>query len=155
MCGARSTTGAPGGPSGGTGPRHARHVLIVEPEELVRWSLVTYLAKWFDVLSTDTQASADRILDDQQIDAVVVSDDLSNRAAEAIAAHARSRNPTARVVRTVTSPPSNGPQEHDTPCLEKPFKLAEVASLLGVSDPLSCDDRSKNRPSTKPRTSPP
>ena len=136
----KSTTGVQGAPSAGA-PQPVRHVLIVEPEELVRWSLVTYLGKWFEVFSADSRTLADRILEERQIDAVVVSDDLSDRAAEAIAAHARSRNPAARVVRTLTGPPVPEPQDRDTSCLEKPFALSEVASLLGVSEPPPSSDR--------------
>jgi len=107
-------------------------VLVVEPEALVRWSLVTYLARWFDVLSADSRSAADRILDDQQVDAIVVSDDLSDHAAEDVEAHARSRNPAARVIRTVTGPCTERTSNEDISCLEKPFELSRLATLLGV-----------------------
>ena len=118
--------------SPGTQHPHLVRVLIVEPEALVRWSLVTYLSKWFEVLAADSRSVADRILDDQQIDAIVVSDDLSDRAAECVEAHARLRNPATRVVRTVTGPPSDKASDGATPQLEKPFDLSRLASLLGV-----------------------
>jgi DNA-binding NtrC family response regulator len=117
--------------SGTQHPPLAR-VLVVEPEALVRWSLVTYLARWFDVLSADSRSAADKILDDQQVDAVVVSDDLSDRAVEDVEAHARSRNPDTRVIRTVTGPPSDKAADGATPRLEKPFDLSRLATLLGV-----------------------
>ncbi len=116
----------------------AEHLLIVEPEELVRWSLVTYLAKWFDVFSADSMATADRILDDHRVDAVVVSDDLSDRAAEVIEARARSQNPTVKVVRMVTNPPGAKAAAVDTPYLEKPFELSKLAYLLGVRNVPLC-----------------
>jgi len=115
-----------------------RHLLIVEPEELVRWSLVTYMAKWFAVDSVDSRAGADRILDERRIDAVVVSDDLSDQAAEAIETHARSRNPSVCVVRTVTNPSGDNEPAPDTPRVEKPFELSKLASLLGIRVAPAC-----------------
>jgi len=125
---------------GGTPRSPAEHLLIVEPEALVRWSLVTYLGKWFAVYSADSRASADRILDDHRIDALVVSDDLSDRAAKDIEAHARSQNPSVRVVRTVTNPSDGEEPTPDTPCVEKPFELSKLASLLGVGDAPVCGE---------------
>ncbi|UCC28857.1 MAG: hypothetical protein JSU86_11720 [Phycisphaerales bacterium] len=118
----------------GSSGHRAEHLLIVEPEALVRWSLVTYLGKWFVVYSADSRTSADRVLDDHRIDALVVSDDLSDRAAEDIEAHARSKNSSVRVVRTVTNPSDGEEAVLDTPCVEKPFELSKLASLLGVGD---------------------
>jgi len=113
-----------------------RQVLIVEPEELVRWSLVTYLGKWFAAFSADTQVAADRILDDQQIDALVVSTDLLDQGAEEIQARARSRNPSVTVVCTSTKPPAEKVCSRTTPLLEKPFELSELAQLLGIDNGL-------------------
>ncbi len=112
--------------------RPNRQVLIVEPEELVRWSLVTYLGKWFAAFSADTQGAADRILDDQRIDALVVSTDLLDQGAEEIQTRARSRNPDVTVVFTSTEPPGEKVCSPATPFLEKPFELSELARLLGI-----------------------
>ena len=139
MTAAGSTSGAGSvRPDNVTPQRSAEHLLVVEPEELMRWSLVTYLAKWFDVFSADSGATADRILDDYRVDAVVVSDDLSDRAAEVIEARARSQNPTVKVVRTVTEPPGERAAAVDTPYLEKPFELSKLANLLGVQNAPIC-----------------
>lgn len=143
-----------GSTPGGSG----EHLLVVEPEELVRWSLVTYLAKWFDVFSADSRAAADRILDDHRVDAVVVSDDLSDRAAEVIEERARSKNPSVRVVRTVTSPPAGDAAALDTLCLEKPFQLSELANLLGVRNAPLCNapkDARRSSTDTEGRTDTP
>ncbi|MBI4717967.1 MAG: hypothetical protein HY763_09205 [Planctomycetes bacterium] len=104
-----------------------RRLLIVEPEPLLRWSLVTYLRRWFEVFAVDSDAAAQRVLDEQSVDAVVVSDQLSDKDVEEIEAHARSRNTGTRVVRTVISR-----REGVTPWIEKPFDLAELAVLLGI-----------------------
>ena len=112
----------------------ARRLLVVEPEDLVRWSLATYLAKWFTVDCVDCRAKADRILNERSVDAVVVSDDLSNDAVQAIEARARSRNPSVRVVCTVTNPSHENESTSDTLRVEKPFALSQLASMLGVTD---------------------
>ena len=111
-------------------------VLVVEPEDLVRWSLVTYLGKWFEVCSADCGCVAERILDDRKVDAVVLSDDLSDQAAEDVEAHARARNPAARVVRTVTGPPGEKASNGASPRLEKPFELSRLAVMLGVQETI-------------------
>ncbi len=113
----------------------AREVLIVEPEDLVRWSLVTYLKQWFQVHPAASRAAADQILEDFPIDAVVVSDDLSDQAADEIENHARSRNPSARVVRMVTHSPAERSLSEGTLQLEKPFELSRLSGLLGAKSP--------------------
>lgn len=93
---------------------------------------MTYLAKWFSVYSTTTKAAADRVLDSVIVEAVVVSEDLPESAAEEIEARAKARNPNVVVVRTITGP-SRGPQRNcPVVFLEKPFDLSRLAELLGV-----------------------
>lgn len=113
-------------------PQRGKRLLIVDPEELVRWSLVTYLAKWFSVYSTTTQAAADRVLDSVGVEALVVSEDLPESAAEEIEAHAKARNPKVVVIRTITGPPRKSQTRCPVVCLEKPFDLSRLAELLGV-----------------------
>ena len=135
----RSTTDPHAGASGnGSVLRPAKHLLVVETETLVRWSLVTYLARWFVAYSADSRASAFDLLDDHRIDAVVVSDDLSDRAAEDIETHARLQNPGVRVVRIFTDLPRRNEPATSTRCVEKPFELAKLADLLGVGDLPEC-----------------
>ncbi len=110
----------------------ARNLLIVEPESLIRWSLVTYLAKWFTMYAADSGSAANRFLDKHRIDAAVVSDDLPSGVAEEIEDRALSLNSSVRLVCTVTNPPGEKVCARTTQCLEKPFELAELAHLLGV-----------------------
>lgn len=96
--------------------------------------MVTYLAKWFSVYSTTTKAAADRVLDSVSVEAVVVSEDLPESAAEEIEAHAKARNPKVIVIRTITGPPRGSQRRCPVVCLEKPFDLSRLAELLGVHD---------------------
>ena len=128
-----------GGPktesNGGGGNTGCRRLLIVEPEPLLRWSLAKYLSKWFEVFPVDSVAPADRVLDQQPIDAVVVSDQLPDRRAQSIENHARSRNAATCVIHTVTTRVVGSAK-----CIEKPFELARLATLLGVND---CEVRNR------------
>lgn len=114
-----------------------RCLLVIEPEELVRWSLVTYLGRWFVAFSADSPAVADQILDEQPIDAVVISDDLSNEAGEEIEARARSRNPDVQIIWTLTHPGRSRHYRRGTDAVEKPFELSHLARLLGAKKRLS------------------
>jgi len=111
-----------------------RTVLIVEPEALLRWSLVTYLGRWFQVFAADSVSAADRLLDEQPIDAAVLSDDLPDGGADQIERHLRIRNPTPCVVRTSTRPATGSGTSQTTARLEKPFDLTALANLLKTKD---------------------
>ncbi|MBU0717038.1 MAG: hypothetical protein KJ749_02220 [Planctomycetes bacterium] len=120
-------------PSGG----RVGYLLIIEPEALLRWSLSTYMSKWFDVFPTETIEAGLRILDDHTIDAVVLSDQLDVDAIERMEATARARNAATRVVRTVTHLNSGERRPEGFFCIEKPFELAQLATLLGAGSPDS------------------
>ena len=108
------------------------HLLVVEPEALLRWSLATYLSKWFDVHPTDSPEAALRILDDYRVDGAVISDQLAPGSAPAIAARLGLRNPSATIVYTVTSAETSVAEDRVSLQIEKPFQLADLAALLGV-----------------------
>ena len=107
-----------------------RTVLVVEPEELLRWSLVTYLGRCFQVFAADSVAAADRLLDERPFDAVVLADDLPSGGADQIECHLRIRNPTPCVVRTSTRPCTGGTSPQTATRLEKPFDLTTLVNLL-------------------------
>jgi len=111
------------------------HLLVVEPEALLRWATVTYLGRWFDVRQSATAAEARRLLRTFNANAVVVSGELGSEAADAIEARVRARNPGARVVRTVTDPTDRDRCPTASVCIEKPFRLSDLADLLGVGQP--------------------
>jgi hypothetical protein len=126
--------------AGGADQQRCGTVLIVESEPLLRWSLVTYLSRWFDVIPTAYESVAHHTLEDQCVDAVVVSDDLCDQAAEGIEAHALSRNAAARVIRTITNPSRYHPFPLEAAYLEKPFQLSRLAVLLGISEVAALDE---------------
>ncbi|MGD2109763.1 MAG: hypothetical protein PVI86_10260 [Phycisphaerae bacterium] len=112
----------------------AREILIVEPEDLVRWSLVTYLRQWFQVHPADSKAAVDQILEEFPIDALVLSDDMTYETADEIEQLVRSRYPSARVVRMVTDAPPDQHLNQGTLRLEKPFELSQLGGLLGANN---------------------
>lgn len=107
-------------------------LLLAEPDPLMRWSLATYLGRWFRVLQTDSPAAADHILDEQHVDAMVTSDHAPPRVTDALTAHAHRANPDVIVVRTVSMPAQAAPAPGEAMLLEKPFDLASLAGMLGV-----------------------
>ena len=111
-----------------------RTVLIVEPEALLRWSLGTYLGRWFQVFATDSVSAADRLLDEHPIDSAVLSDDLPDAGADQIERHLRIRNPTPCVVRTSTRPTTGSGTSQTTARLEKPFDLTTLGNPLKTKD---------------------
>lgn len=108
------------------------HLLIVEPEALLRWSLATYLSKWYDVFPTDSGEAALRILDDHSVDGAVLSDQLAPESARALTLRLQLRNPNATIVYTVTNAETSVAENHVGHQIEKPFQLVDLAALLGV-----------------------
>ena len=114
--------------------KHGRigHLLVVDPEALLRWSLATYLSKWFDVSPTDCRVAALRVLDSRRVDGAVISDQLAPGSANAITARLRLRHANATIIYTVTNAETNAGEDRDSLHIEKPFQLADLAALLGV-----------------------
>lgn len=110
-----------------------KKLLIVEPDPLLRWSLVTYLSRWFQVIPADSSDQANFILDQYLIDALVVNDDHINHLADHIEHHARQRNAQTRIVRTVMNFPKSTVRNQHCSYIEKPFNLSGLAHLLGVN----------------------
>lgn len=108
-------------------------LLIVEPEDLLRWSLTTYLGRWFEVYPTESPVAANRYLDERFFEAVVTSDELPEEALMDIETHAHSRNVATKLVRTVTSLCASCQRMPQGCCIEKPFQLSKLATMLGVA----------------------
>jgi DNA-binding NtrC family response regulator len=111
-----------------------RQILVVEPDQLTEWSLKTYLGKWFSVHSTSSPENAERVLTTHAVDVLVASDVLSPAALAALKERARRLNAGVRIVRMVTDPGVWENREGSEERLEKPFALAQLARLLGVSE---------------------
>ncbi len=114
-----------------------RCLLIVEPQALLKWSLVKYLSKWFEILVADNEGDAQCFLNEHDIEAVVLSDELPEHTVRRIETRAKALNPSVQLVRTVADAALQ--QEvldpNDTAyCLEKPFALSKMAELLGIDE---------------------
>ena len=106
------------------------NLLVVEPDALLRWSLVTYFSKWFNVFAVAAIDAAEEILDGESINAVIVSDVLDATEVERMEQKAFDCNHAVRIVRVVTSLRSAAKDPYATGTLEKPFELAALADLL-------------------------
>lgn len=120
-----------------------RRVLVVERDPLLRWSVQSYLARWFDVTTTASARDAERWLRVNQVDAVVIADGIARSSVQHLEEIAAQQNPSVLLVRTVIEAGDDaernsqphardvGPIEHR---IEKPFELSSLARLLGVSE---------------------
>ncbi len=108
----------------------AGNLLIVEPEELVRWSLVTYLSRSFSIFTADSKDAAIRVLIEHDIDALVIADDVTDPAGAGIESLARTRNADVRVVWTLSHSRPTKTFPPGTLAVEKPFELEHLAGLL-------------------------
>jgi DNA-binding response OmpR family regulator len=119
----------------------------VEPEALFRWSLATYLQRWFEVLASESGVAADDVLMRESVDALVLSADLSDSDASTLAAHARRINPNVTIICTFSGPEirEGMGREGRALCLEKPFDLSILARYLGVNTGASCPSRTRDK----------
>lgn len=111
-----------------------RYVLVVEPDRLLRWSLATYLSRWFQVCSVTSVSEAASVLEEHPVDAVIISDEPAGKKVREVERRAKSLNPLAKVIRIVMSTRADENAGEGTVALEKPFELAVLARLLGVYD---------------------
>jgi DNA-binding response OmpR family regulator len=115
--------------------RRRGRLLIVEPDPLTRWSMSTYLKRWFEVTTADSADMAGGLLEGKALEAIVVTGELPEDQFRSIEQRARHRNPDVITVRTVTDlADSDAALADGEKPLEKPFELAQLARLLGVSD---------------------
>jgi len=106
------------------------NLLVVEPDALLRWSLVTYFSKWFNVFAVATTEAAIDILGEEAISAVIVADVLDATEVQRMEQMACDSNPDVRIIRVVTSLRSATQDPYAAGTLEKPFELAALADLL-------------------------
>lgn len=139
-----------------------RKLLIIEPDTLLRWSIMSYLKSWFDVILADSAPHAREWLTHMDVDAMVVSGELPTKTLEQLYEWSDSGERCRGMIVTITSaePASrngdanrntivyrkwrtlpNG-QDQSIQFIEKPFKLRDLANLLGVSEQY--DDESSS-----------
>jgi DNA-binding NtrC family response regulator len=115
-------------------PLAGGRVLLVEPDHLTMWSLVTYLQRWFTVESTHCGMEAEKLLRAQPLSAVIVSDQLPGRTAESLLQLAQTLQPPVRTVLMVTGEADAHTCAACSTRIEKPFELADLGRLLGIAD---------------------
>ena len=133
-------------PSKRTAPRHLRdaplpatcarrgRLLLLEPNELTRWSITTYLERWFAVETAESSDVAARMVERSPFDALVLSEAISPQDVTRIQRMASRPGTAVKTVCTVTAASEPVTVESQTVQLEKPFELASLARLLGVAD---------------------
>lgn len=117
-------------------------LLIIEPQPLLRWSLTTYLGRWFDVSPTATVEAAREILQSEKVNALVFSDDLPADEKEEIRTLlALAENGPSIICTTTELGGTRGvlggtrwASQDGIIRVEKPFELRRLAILLGVDE---------------------
>jgi len=117
-------------------------VLVIEPDRLTRWSVQRFLERSFVVRGTGDMADAERLLDEQPVHAMVVSNNLDLHATRRVEQQARDRNARVLIVHTGIAP--NPSDSGDIAFLEKPFQLSRLAQLLNA--PASKGDEKEESP---------
>jgi DNA-binding NtrC family response regulator len=114
--------------------RQRGRVLLLEPDHLTRWSVTTYLCRWFAVETVESSEDAARLVRDEPFDALVLSDRVSDSEVANLLRSAADRNPQVKTVRTVTAMSEPVAEQASMFQLEKPFQLSRLAQLLGVAE---------------------
>ncbi len=108
---------------------HSR-LLIVEPVRLLRWSLSRYLSQWFDVEAVATMQEAEKVFENGDVDAVLVSDALPGDGAHLIEMRARHMNSCTRIIHMLAQPVTDRAEIGLVRHIEKPFELVDMKKLL-------------------------
>lgn len=103
-------------------------MLVIEPDPLLRWSLVNYLGRFFHVLAVDSPRRGSQLVQKTRIDALIASDDWESET-ESLCRLARACNRSLLAIRMIANVPED-PLPHETLRIEKPFQLPELAELL-------------------------
>lgn len=109
-------------------------VLVLERDPLLRWSLTTFLGRFFTVLAVESLEDGRRWVRSGFVDAVVASDDLAQEA-RILLGLIRKSNPAAIAIGMVVAA-SGGDVASDVVRIEKPFELPLLAALLWDNLPV-------------------
>lgn len=101
----------------------------------MRWSLSTYLGKWFEVFPTDSAAAAHRVLDDRVVHGLIVSDELSPRSIDELDAHLRASNASSVLICMIANVDPRRARNPHRSYIEKPFELHTLVDVLGMTGP--------------------
>lgn len=109
-----------------------RVVLLVDPDSLTRWSVKSYLAHWLDVISAESIVHAGELIAGRAVDILILSDDLPEPATSEFIGRVRAENAEVSTIRTGTRE-TGAEVRTDASYLEKPFELAQLGRILGVT----------------------
>jgi DNA-binding NtrC family response regulator len=109
-------------------------LLVVEPDNLTLWSVVTFLRRWFTVASAESYDQAEDLLRSVPVGGLVLSDQLPGWALESLLRFAVDQNAGIRVILLVDNACDARLAPLPVVRLEKPFQLSELARCLGVPE---------------------
>lgn len=110
--------------------------VVVDPDQLMRWSLQSYLGRWYDVRLARTAWEGCAMIDEMpagRLGLAIVADGLSDAPADEVIHKVQAHSPRARIVQTVTQPTrADGLSEHSVSrvrVLAKPFRLEALDAI--------------------------
>lgn len=110
--------------------------LVVDPDQLMRWSLQSYLGRWYDVRAAATAGEGRTIIAEVPsggVSLVIVADGLADAPADAVIREIRAHSPRARIVETVArsmrADGSRQPSPSYVRVLAKPFRLEALDTI--------------------------
>lgn len=114
-------------------PTNRRSLLLIDADPLLRWSIVTYLRKAFDMQVAKSLDEGRELLLRQRFDAVILSNGCSAKTIRELEALAKQQNEKVRIVRLTTGM-EDGAKEPGIKFLEKPFELISLSKALGAGN---------------------
>ncbi len=106
-------------------------VLVMEQDHLLRWSLTTYLGRFFTVFAIGSLDEMSKTLNAQFFDAIVASDDLAQDA-ETLCTLIRKNNPAVVAVQMVAAASGANVAASFLP-IDKPFQLSALVDLISAA----------------------
>lgn len=114
-------------------PTNRRSLLLINADPLLRWSIVTYLRKEFDMQIAESLDEGRALLMRQRFDAVILSNGFRAKTIRELQALAKLQNEKVRIVRLTTGM-EYGAKEPGIEFLEKPFELTSLSRALGAGN---------------------
>ena len=109
-------------------------LLLVEPNDLTRWCLRTYLERWFTVEAVASSEGAAQRVGSGPLAALVLSDELPREESAALLKVLGHDGAPVTVVRMVTETSETTHADPRALQIEKPFELPSLARLLGITE---------------------
>lgn len=109
-----------------------RTLLLVNVDPLLEWSIRQFVAGRYEVVTVVTRDQALEAIRSEELDAIVVSDGLSDSGVRQIESEALTHSPNILRIRLTIGTPDFG-EESEVVFLEKPFDMTALGAALQLN----------------------